>query len=223
MRTILVGCSLGEAWQCYFTYSSSGGPISVHTESYVYGGGSNNHGIHGLLNSYLTNDCDLAGTNIIVQYTGIDRKGFVMNDTEAEGLVIQNAITGKLETAVSDVPANEYIIGQNTMNQITDHFSSDYLVRDLTAILCMLSRLGCHVYAFIGWEGAMKSDYWSKTKQILRSSGVTCTDLVYMNTAIEFSKSDDEWYDEFHPSTDLACKSMNKLWLDMQSQNNNLE
>jgi hypothetical protein len=39
-----------------------------------------------------------------------------------------------------------------------------------------------------------------------------------MNTAIKMSKSDDEWWDEFHPAMDLAYSAVEILWNDMQQQ-----
>lgn len=156
--------------------------------------------------------------DIIVQYTGIDRIGIVLSSPDAKGILVKNAITDKFETVTVQGPVNVPVIGDVCDAQIMKEFSSDYQASDLTAILCMLSNLGANVYAFIGWEGAMKMPHWDRVKNILRSNGVICTDIVYMTTAIKMSKSDDEWFDEFHPGTDLAISAVEILWNDMQQQ-----
>lgn len=190
-RLVLVGDCLGDMWTQLWTNDT----VIDHKQNdfnlidvFKTGAGANNIGVHSLLEYYLRHGSEVKDTTVIVQFTGLDRHGTIIDDDNPEhGLLLENWVTGKTEKIVARGLHLDDVYPQEVSRRFWPpkiYQTDDHMLRDLLSIMCLYSDAGADVYGFRGWGECMSGETWIKMKAKARQHNVTLSNICYVDTAI---------------------------------------
>ena len=235
-KLVLCGCSLGESWMPYFESSVTGDYYTWYN-NYRYddvtrskekwdttwiqlGGGGHGYMVNGLHDYFLTND--ILSSTIVAQFTGFSRKTLVTKkpmQNRPESKKFQHQYSRLIVNKLTD--NEEYHLCDNQWKELNDDYpfnrlSGDYDYVNLISSLCMLSKLGADVYVFRGWQNNADK-IWDNTKNYLKKSNITYTELDYLSECIKLSTKEEDWEDDTHPQASLGTKAFHNIWKDLNA------
>ena len=202
--------------------------VRYNIKNYTQGAGSNQVALHVLHNEYLRDPNTLLdNTSIIVELTDFSRRNMVIFDKEKTlkrnkqilnpnyilqdalnvgSHMIKNSITDNVEYIVPESRGANDLLDANLfptdyIRENSSRYTQEWMNMYLISTMCLIANIGSEVdiRVFRGWDTIMSPSAWYNTKNYLSKNNILFSDLSYIETCASFSKSDEDWIDEFHP------------------------